>query len=194
MNFMRNEFVLLLCIFVCLLAVVLQTKNFLRIVKRMRWLFISIFIIYAYDTPGEYIHQFSTSFAPTIEGCILGTLQIAKLMIALATLGILFISSSKTQLMAGLYMLLSPLNFFGFNVKRFTARLLLTLEYVEEFAIKENFNIRFDQLANIHLATDDLREDKVIIVEVLPFTILDKALIALFFISAVVLIYFKGIS
>ena len=137
MGYLSASCVWIMCIVLCSFAIWLDGVSFLRIVKRMKWLFISIFFIYAFGTPGEYVQYVPASIAPTKEGGVLGILQIAKLLIAFATLNILFSTSSKEQLMSGLHLLLSPLNLLGINTNRFTARLLLTLDYVEELAAKE---------------------------------------------------------
>lgn len=194
MNFLSNALLWLLCLAACAFAARLQFTKFLRVVTRMRWLFISIFIIYAFGTPGEYVPQFPAGFAPTFEGSSLGSLQIAKLLIALAALNILFASSSVESLMAGLYMLLAPLKFLGLNVERFTARLLLTLDYVEELAVKNNHKLSFHQLDTIYLAAEDLPAEKVIVLQLSPFKLRDKWMIVVFIISTLTLVTLSVLS
>lgn len=189
-NFMHNSLVWLLCLFVCLLAVKFQRHVFFRIVKRMRWLFFSIVIIFAFATPGEYIQFMPNYFAPTIEGVFKGLLQIAKLLIALALLNILFATSSNAQLMTGLYTLLSPLSLVGFNAKQFTVRLMLTLDYFEEIVVKENLKINFKQLANMQINLKNLQEDKQIKFVEAPFNLIDKVIIAIFIFSILIYLYF----
>ncbi|MDP1766273.1 MAG: CbiQ family ECF transporter T component [Methylotenera sp.] len=191
MSFLNNELVWLLCILTCVLAAKLQFKDFLRVVMRMRWLFISIFIIYAFGTPGEYIKQFPINFSPTIEGCVLGLLHIAKLLIALATLSLLFSTSSKEQLMTGLYLLLLPLKRLGLSTEQFTARLILTLDYVEDLAVKENFKLSFNHLANMHLTAENLQNDKNIVLQVFPFKLIDKVIISILILTALLFIYLR---
>lgn len=201
MQFLSDALLWGLCLFVCLVAAKLQKKEFLRMVKRLRWLFFSILIIYAYGTPGEYIQQIPDSFSPTIEGVYAGILQIAKLLIALAMLNILFATSSKAQLMTGLSILLSPLNIIGFNAMQFTARLMLTLDYVEEMATNDTFKMTFKQLSSLHLViesqhseiqptdgphSESLRDEKWIELQNPPFNLIDKVLIAIFSLSALV--------
>ena len=118
-NTLRDQWLIALCAGLCLMAVWSNKRNFLRVVRRMRWLFISLLIIYAFTTPGEYIPELLAYASPTYEGCVLGLLQITKLLIALASLSLLFASSSKQDLIAGLYMLLTPLKLFGLNGERF---------------------------------------------------------------------------
>lgn len=192
MSFLSHQMLWLLCISVCGFAAKLQFNKFIRVVKRMRWLFISIFFIYALGTPGEYIQNVPANFPLTYEGCNLGVLQIVKLLIALAGLSILFATSSIEHLMVGLYILLSPLKLLRFNVERFTARLLLTLDYVEALAIKGNFS--FHQLDELHSATESLQDKKVIILQSPAFNRIDQLLIITIMTTALTLAVFKVFS
>lgn len=72
MRYMNNVYIALTCLIFFVYATYVAGKVFLRVVKRMKWLFISIFIIYAYGTLGEYLTQMPYSLAPTIEGCFSG--------------------------------------------------------------------------------------------------------------------------
>lgn len=179
MNYMGNQLVWLLCLLVCVLAIKLDSKNFLHVVKRMRWLFISLFIIYAYGTPGEYIQYFPINFAPSIEGCQLGLLQIGKLLIALAGLSILFAGSSKEHLIAGLNLLLTPLKYMGLDVERFAARLLLTFDYVEALAVKGNLTTNFNQLTELETMTETTLAERVIVLPSPAFKLFDKVIIVI---------------
>ena len=187
MNFMGQQSIWLLCVFVCAFAFRLHSKNFLRAIKRMRWLFISILIIYAFGTPGEYIQGFSGRFLPTHEGVALGFLQIAKLIIALASISILFATSSKEHLMAGLYKLLSPLNYIGCDVQRFTARLLLTLDYVDELAVKNELKFNFSSLDELHIAENHVPIEKNICLQQPSFKRVDQIVIIAMMLTLIVL-------
>ena len=191
MSYLSNPYVLALCLALFIYAVWLGRGGFLRVVKRMKWLFISIFIIYAFGTPGEYVQYIPPAVAPTIEGCVLGVVQIAKLLIALAVLSILFATSSKEQLMIGLHLLLSPLNLLGLNTNKFTARLLLTLDYVEELAAKEKFKFRFDQLDKMLSTTELVHKDRVIVLQSFPLKWTDILIVMVLIISTIALFYFK---
>jgi energy-coupling factor transport system permease protein len=182
---MSNQLVWLLCLLVCGLAIKLDSKNFLHVVKRMRWLFISMFIIYAYGTPGEYIQYFPINFAPSIEGCQLGLLQIGKLLIALAGLSILFAGSSKEHLIAGLNLLLAPLRYMGLDIERFSARLLLTFDYVEALAVKGNLTTNFNQLAELETMTETTIAEHVIVLPNHGFKLLDKVIIVIIIFTAI---------
>ncbi len=191
MSYMSNANLLPMSLILFVYATWLARSDFLRVVRRMKWLFISIFIIYAFGTPGEYIQHIPVSVAPTVEGCVLGVMQIAKLLIALAVLSILFATSSKEQLMIGLHLLLSPLNLLGLNTNKFTARLLLTLDYVEELAAKEKFKFRFDQLDNMLSTTELVNKDRVIVLESIPFKWNDVLVVMILILGAIALFYFR---
>ncbi|MDI1299970.1 CbiQ family ECF transporter T component [Methylotenera sp.] len=191
MSYLSNPHVLVLCIALFIYALWLEQGGFLRVVKRMKWLFISIFIIYAFGTPGEYVQHIPNVVAPTIEGCVLGFVQIAKLLIALAVLSILFATSSKEQLMIGLHLLLSPLNLLGINTNKFTARLLLTLDYVEELAAKEKFKFKFDQLDKMLSTTELVHKDRVIVLQSFPLKWTDILVVMVLIISTIALFYFR---
>lgn len=194
MSYLSDPYIWAMCMMLCGYAIWLDHVIFLRVVKRMKWLFLSIFVIYAFGTPGEYIQNIPTAIALTKEGCVLGALHIAKLLIALATLGILFSTSSKEQLMNGLHLLLSPLNLLGINTNRFTARLLLTLDYVEELAAKEKFKFSFDQLDNMLATTELFEKDKVIVLKNYPFKWTDKAMLIILMVSTLVMFYFRVLN
>lgn len=181
-----TELFLLLMVF-CLLFLLLKNNSFLLAARRMRWLFLSLLIIYAFATPGELIPIFPVNFAPTFEGVQLGWIQIEKLLIALAALSLLMISSSREQILLGLYMLLIPFKFTGFNVERFAARLMLTMDYVEELAAKGSFS--FNQLDEIYASVDDLPLQANVMFQKLPFNLIDKLLLLLLLLLFVLMIY-----
>jgi energy-coupling factor transport system permease protein len=181
---------LLLMLF-CLIFISIKNKSFLHAVRRMRWLFVSLMIIYAFGTPGELIPLFPVNFSPSYEGLLLGWLQIEKLMIALATLSLLLASSSRQQLLLGMYLLLKPLEFIGLNVERFAARLMLTLDYVEELAINDSYS--FNQLDEIHASVASLPAQGSVWFKNLPFNLIDKLLLLLLVLLSVFMIY-RGFS
>ncbi len=170
-------FSLMMLSFVMVLG--LKVTSFLHAVRRMRWLLLSILIIYAFGTPGELIPAFSVNFAPTYEGLQSGFVQIEKLLIALAALSLLLTSSPREQMMLGLYMLLLPLKFAGLNIERFAARLMLTLNYVEELAAKDKNNFSFRQLDEIDASIESLPQTNMVSFKKLPFGFVDKVMMFL---------------
>ena len=184
MNFLSNSLLHLLFLGVCMVAMSLQIRSFTRVVMRMRWLFISILVIYGLGTPGELIPYIPLDFAPTFDGLQLGLLHIERITIALATLNILFITGSKQDLILGLYILLSPLKYVGLNIEKFAVRLFLTLEYVEDFATQRDKPFDLNHFDHLYLSADDVSSDKIVVFNQMPFSILDKVLIVIFMMIA----------
>jgi energy-coupling factor transporter transmembrane protein EcfT len=101
-----------------------------KLLFRSRWLLLTLFTIYAFTTPGEYLPGWE-SYGLTYEGLRQGALQAMRLTIMLAGLALLLGTTGRDALMAGIYRLISPLRVFKVSPARFTARLWLTLHYVE---------------------------------------------------------------
>lgn len=186
MSFLSDTLLHLLFIVVCVFAMSLQLRSFVRVVMRMRWLFISILIIYGFGTPGELIPPFPLDLAPTFDGLQLGLLHIEKITIALATLHILFITGSKQDLILGLYLLLSPLKYIGLNIEKFTVRLFLTLEYVEGFATQRHQSFSLNHFDHLYLSADELSNEKMVIFNHTLFNRLDKVLIVIFIMTVLI--------
>lgn len=99
---------------------------------RSRWLLLTLLLIYAFTTPGEYLKGWNPDYSPTYEGISQGLLQAGRLAMMLAGLAILLGTTPRNALMAGIFLLLRPLRLIGISPDRFTARLWLTLHYVEQ--------------------------------------------------------------
>ncbi len=165
MGLMTQQFFLVFFSVAIALVFILQKQKFLSRCLRLRWLFLSIFIVCAFGTPGEYISNLAWDYLPTKEGIYSGFMQVAKLLLALSLLGILFHQTKPAVLMLGLHTLLHPLNWLKIDASRFIARLMLTLEYVDQFTLvtlnRKNFLDLFNQVQqenasqgfqNIHLS------------------------------------------
>ena len=109
-----------------------RVRRFISMMQRMRWLFLSMLIIYAYTTPGEYLSRWPMDLAPSYEGLRDGCYQIARVSLVLAGISILMVTSSREKLMVGIYTLIKPLSVLRLSPERFTARLYLTLQYIEK--------------------------------------------------------------
>jgi hypothetical protein len=105
--------------------------RFFSLLRRTRWILVSVFLIYAYTSPGASLWPHLGMFSPVAEGLEHGLLQLLRLLAVLAGLSILLTLLSQAQLIAGLYTLCRPLVFLGVSRERFAARLALTLHYAE---------------------------------------------------------------
>ncbi|MCF8193253.1 MAG: energy-coupling factor transporter transmembrane protein EcfT [Candidatus Methylopumilus sp.] len=194
LQYLSPSSIAVLCGLICLLAAVLNLPHFSQLIKRMRWLFLSLLLVYAYATPGEYLAFLPLNVAPSYEGLHLGLMQIAKLLIAVASLSALFASASKSQLMAGLWTLLSPLRLVGLNVERFTVRMLLTLHYVEQMAVQAKLKLDFSQLDKLALAPDEPGVTLPLILAQPAFTWFDKAMLSLMLLAVMGLSFSKFVG
>ena len=113
------------------IACMLSPAHFFTLLRRTRWIMLSLLLIYAYATPGEAVWIWLAQFSPTREGLLDGLLQLCRLSFALAGLTILLGLLPQQQLVGGLYTLAYPLRYVGLSRERVAVRLALTLHYAE---------------------------------------------------------------
>jgi len=121
-----------------------------KILYRSRWLMMTLLLIYAFATPGEYVRGWDAGIAPTYEGLREGLLQAGRLAVMLTALALLLGTTQRSALMAGIYRLLLPLQSLGVPAGKFTARLWLTLHYAELEQPREKTAFRglFDMISD----------------------------------------------
>ena len=139
-------------IFSLLIAILMfnRTYQFIGALKRFRWLFLVMMIIFSFNTPGEHFQAWPFPISPTYEGVISGIKQALRIAVMLAAISWIMAVNTRQQLISGFYFLFSPLKLFGLEVARFSARLWLTLHYVElqrEANNQENFMSRLKHIA-----------------------------------------------
>lgn len=101
-------------------------------VKRLRWLLLSVLVIYGWFTPGPSFNlPLPDYLQPSRPGIEAGLLRILTLVLILLAVGGLLVTTGRQQLIAALYWLLSPFRLLNRQPERFAVRLALTLEYVE---------------------------------------------------------------
>lgn len=142
-------------ILLCALAV--SRHKFIQLLRRTRWIMLSLLLIYAYSTPGQPMLDTLGLFSPSREGLTDGTLQLTRLLAALASLAILLDRLHRQQLIAGLYTLFAPLQWFGLSRERLAVRLALTLHYAEVAMLREThtWQDNLKTLFELHGVTDD---------------------------------------
>lgn len=117
----------------CLLAaaLALSRRRFFTLLRRIRWIMLSLLIIYGYFTPGAALWGQLGALSPSREGIVGGVVMLARLVFALAGLALLLGMLTRAQLMGGIYALASPLRLLGLSAERIAVRLALTLHYAE---------------------------------------------------------------
>jgi len=104
--------------------------------RRMRWFFLSIIIIYAWMTPGRTIaipvmsdHE---AWLPTIEGIALGLMRVLSLALILMAVNLLLRCTSQQQFIMAIYWLAVPLSLFGISRERLSIRIALVFDVLHE--------------------------------------------------------------
>jgi energy-coupling factor transport system permease protein len=121
----------ILAVALVFLAFKAHSKRLLTLLRRTRWILLSLMVIYAFMTPGVALWSLPYIPNPTREGLLDGLMQLSRLVCVLAGLSILLTSLSQERLISGLYVLAYPLRFIGLSRERIAVRLALTLQYAE---------------------------------------------------------------
>jgi energy-coupling factor transport system permease protein len=133
---LQTQVLPMLAVVLVFLAFKAHAKRLLTLLRRTRWILISLMVIYAFMTPGYALWSLPYIPNPTKEGLLDGMLQLSRLVCVLAGLSILLTSLSQERLISGLYVLAYPLRYIGVSRERIAVRLALTLEY-SELAMQE---------------------------------------------------------
>lgn len=96
-----------------------------RYLRRARWLLLTLWLILAFNTPGEAFQDLA--WAPTYEGIAEASLQAARLVLMLGMLAWLFSRLGRDGLVNGLWGLMHPLQRWGLDTGRVVVRLSLVL-------------------------------------------------------------------
>lgn len=100
--------------------------------RRLRWFFLSILLIYWWLTPGQALWQGAPAWLPSVEGLGFALHRIAVLVIIIAMVGLLLRTMRREQLISALYWLASPLRLIGMRPEQFALRVVMALECVAE--------------------------------------------------------------
>jgi hypothetical protein len=109
-------------------ALALAGGRLWRMVRRSRWLFLSLAVLFVFGSPGEYLPALPGA---TREGLQLASEHILRLFLLLQLLALLLQRLAVDRLMGGLYLLLAPAAWVGFDRAQAVARLMLVLDYVQ---------------------------------------------------------------
>lgn len=112
----------------CLLSARRRTR---QLVRRTRWLLLSIMVLFALATPGQRLSGSLGDLGLTVDGLLLATEHAIRLLLLLATLAVVHERLGTAGFMAGLHWLLAPLAGWRTLRERIVVRLMLVLDYVE---------------------------------------------------------------
>jgi len=125
----RNGTLLILASLLLILCALFKAGAHLhRLLRRSRWLMLSLCVVFIWMTPGTPLLLLPGASS---EGLHLAIEHGARLLLALASLALVLQALSAVDLVAGMHALLSPLRCLGISPDRMAVRLMLTLEEVE---------------------------------------------------------------
>lgn len=99
-----------------------------KTLRRSRWLFLTLFILFLWMTPGVLIGPVYLGL--TVDGVQAAAEHGLRLLAVLLVLTLLLVSLPRTRLVEGLYVLIQPLTCLGINTQQIATRLMLTLEMI----------------------------------------------------------------
>lgn len=113
------------------------------LVRRARFLLLTLWLILAYGTPGDAWRDIP--WAPTEAGIHEASLHAVRLAVMLGSLGWLFEVLPRDRLMAGLWALVRPLRRLGADADRVVVRLFLVFDYLEKAPPKGSWRHLLDE-------------------------------------------------
>lgn len=155
MQMLQIGILLVATCFIFLWALLVSAHKFKQLLRRTRWIMLSLLLIYSFSTPGQPLWDALGMFSPSREGLNNGVLQLTRLLAALAGLAILLSHLHRQQLIAGLYTLLAPFQLIGLSRERVAVRLALTLHYAEVAMLRETHTWQ-DNLGSLFEPHDEI--------------------------------------
>ena len=142
---------LLAIVFLFSLPLLLRhSAHYLKLLRRSRWVLISLILVYAFVTPGVAAISDLGAYSPSREGLLSGGIQALRLISLLSTLALLLATTSRDRILEGLYFLLRPFVLIGVDVDRVAARIWLTLHYTEQAGSRRSGEWRERMQAALH--------------------------------------------
>lgn len=105
--------------------------RWLRLLARMKWLFLVMLLVYALNTPGQYIADLA--YSPTYEGLGYGVTQMLYLVALTGWLLWMQLSTPKPEQILAIYQILVPLGVSRSLRAKIAVRCALALAYAEAY-------------------------------------------------------------
>ncbi|MBM5570379.1 MULTISPECIES: hypothetical protein [Deefgea] len=143
---LERHYLFLVCAVTLGLACFWVRDRLRRSLPRLKWLLVSIMLVYGWSVPGRYL--WLTGLSPTDAGLLLGLEQIARILIVTSSLQLMLVLMTRAEIFTSIFILLTPLQFFNQLQTRFALRFALTLEKAEELLVAR---LGFVELFNLIL-------------------------------------------
>lgn len=114
-----------------LVALLFAAERARRLIRRARWLLLSLFLLFAFATPGVLLESWPGRLGVTEDGLGMAVENVTRLLLLLTTLALLHERLGNHGLLGGLYWLMRPLAGVGGFRDRAVVRLMLVVEFVE---------------------------------------------------------------
>jgi len=167
-----------------LLFFILTTSFFIKLsipklIFRLKFFLIITFLLYVFNTPGEYIVVWPY-FSPSYEGLQLGITQIMRLINSVAIITMMISLMSYQTLIETFYLIFKLLKPLGIDAKIFAVRLYLTMEYVKTFQSKRRLRFDFNDLSSLLLYSNNKAHRKHTYIEIKEEKIGNSSLLMIF--------------
>ncbi|MCG6968266.1 MAG: energy-coupling factor transporter transmembrane protein EcfT [Gammaproteobacteria bacterium] len=103
-----------------------------QMLRRMRWLFLSMLVIYLWFTPGRVVLPLLANYSPTWQGVQMAGYRIGSLIAIVVAVNIIIKSTPKELITGALLWLLTPLRVVGLPHERLAVRIVLTFNMISE--------------------------------------------------------------
>jgi hypothetical protein len=123
----------------------------LNMLKRLKWLFVSILIVYLFFTPGQLLWP-DVVWSPTVEGLTQGCLRVAVLVLLVAAVNFLISSTEQDDFLSAILWCLRPLAIVGLPHERLAVRITLTFDEVSQIR-KHHLYENYDESAKDEVNT-----------------------------------------
>ena len=102
----------------------------LRVLKRMKWFFLSILVLYLWFTPGTPLLGIAVPGMPTVEGVSTGLLRVMSLVLVIFAVNYFVTVIARARLVEAIVWLLYPIKWIGIENKVIALRIALVLELI----------------------------------------------------------------
>ena len=106
----------------------------LSMLRRMRWFFLSIAVVYLLFTPGRLLFS-AWPGGPTLEGMMGGAHRIASLVLIVLAVNLLLRTTPRPALISAILWCLTPLSWVGLPRERLAVRIALTLDAIDQVQV-----------------------------------------------------------
>ena len=188
-NFFTIKVNLLVAIFF-FIVFLLKKISFLGFLSKIKFFLIALFLIYALATPGKVLY-FYYFVSITQEGILLGSNNLFRLLNTFMTIFLLMKIVTRNSLIGFIVKFAYPFKYLNLDIDRLTARLYLTLTYLEYY---KNYTFKFSNLFDeINKNTKHQGFERVRIIQKIQPTFEDLFVVIIVFSIFFLITYFKFI-